>query len=152
MLFLFIKYIHILSAIAAVGANITYGIWIARASREPKELPFILRNIQFIDRRVANPCYGLLLLTGVLMALLAPISLTTPWLLSALILYVTAALLGIFAYAPVMRRQIQLLDSEGFNSPAYQVAEKRSRMIGILVTADVLLILLLMVVKPAPWG
>ena len=35
MFFLIIKWIHVLSAITAVGANITYGIWMARASVEP---------------------------------------------------------------------------------------------------------------------
>ena len=114
MLFLIIKWIHVLSAITAVGANITYGIWIARASKEPSFLPFVLRNIKFIDDRVANPCYGLLLLTGLTMAFLAPIPLTTPWLLSGLTLYVIAGLLGAFAYTPIVKRQIQLLDSEGF--------------------------------------
>src|SRR5262245_64759198 len=82
MLFSLIKWIHVLSAITAVGANITYGIWIARASREPKVLPFVLRNIKLIDDRLANPAYGLLLLTGLAMAFLGPIPLTTPWLLT----------------------------------------------------------------------
>ncbi len=114
MLFSLVKWIHVLSAITAVGANFTYGIWIAKASREPKVLPFVLRNIQLIDRKVANPCYGLLLATGLTMAFLSPIPLVTPWLLTALVLYVIAALLGVFAYAPVVRRQIQALDREGF--------------------------------------
>jgi len=95
----------------------------ARASREPKELPFILRKYPVHCRRVAIPVYGLFSVTGCLWPCFAPICADNSWLLSALVLYVTAALLGIFAYAPVMRRQIQLLDSEGFNSPAYLAAE-----------------------------
>ena len=152
MLFLLVKWIHVLSAITAVGANITYGIWIAQASREPKTLPFVLRNIKLIDSRVANPCYGLLLITGLTMAFILPIPLTTPWLLTALILYVIAALLGIVLYAPVAKRQAQLLESEGFDSPNYQAAAKRGRRLGILVAADVTIIVFLMVVKPALWG
>jgi uncharacterized membrane protein len=149
MFFLIIKWIHVLSAITAVGANITYGIWIARASRETSFLPFVLRNIHWIDSRVANPCYGLLLLTGLTMALIVPISLTTPWLLTALVLYVIAALLGILFYAPVVRQQIQLLESQGFDSPDYQAAAGRARLMGILVGVDVIIIVFLMVVKPA---
>ncbi len=152
MLFLVIKWIHVLSAITAVGASISYWIWIARASREPKEMAFVLRNIQFIERRLANPCYGLLLITGVVMLFLTPIPLTTPWLLSALVLYVTAALMGVVAYAPAIRNQIQVLELKGFKSPDYPAAAKRSRLIGLLVTADVILIIFLMVVKPVPWG
>jgi uncharacterized membrane protein len=152
MLFSIIKWIHVLAAITAVGANITYGMWIAQASRQPKVLPFVLRNIHWIDSRVANPCYALLLLTGLTMAFTVPIPLTAPWLLTALILYILAALLGIIAYAPVVRRQIQLLESKGFDSPDYQAVAKRSTLFGILVTVDVILIVFLMVVKPALWG
>ena len=152
MLFLIIKWIHVLAAITAVGANITYGIWIGRASKEPNFLPFVLRNIKFIDDRVANPCYGLLLLTGLAMAFLAPIPLKTPWLLSGLTLYVIAGLLGAFGYTPIVKRQIQLLDSEGFKSPNYQAVADRARLLGILVGVDVIIIVFLMVVKPALWG
>jgi uncharacterized membrane protein len=152
MFFLVVKWIHVLAAITAVGANITYGMWIAQASRQAKVLPFVLRNIHWIDSRVANPCYGLLLLTGLTMAFILPIPLTTPWLLTALILYILAAVLGIVAYAPAVRRQIQLLETKGFDSPDYQAVARRSTLFGILVTVDVILIVFLMVVKPALWG
>ncbi len=152
MLFLLIKWIHVLAAITAVGANITYGIWIARASREPKVLPFVLRNIKLIDDRVANPCYGLLLLTGLTMAFVVPIPLTTPWLLTALVLYVMTTLLGIVGFVPVFKRQIQLLDSEGVDSPNYQAMAKQGRVLGIATGIDVIIIVFLMVVKPALWG
>ena len=149
MWILWVKWVHVLAAIAAVGANITYGIWISQASRDPKVLPFVLRNIHVIDRRVANPGYALLLITGVAMALALPIPFTTPWLLTALILYGLAALLGAAFYAPVVRKQIQILEREGFESPAYQAVAKRSTLLGILVTLDVVIIVFLMVVKPA---
>ncbi len=152
MLFLIVKWIHVLAAITAVGANLTYGMWIAQASRQPKVLPFVLRSIHWIDSRVANPCYVLLLLTGLFMAFTVPIPLTAPWLLTALILYILAALLGILAYAPLVRRQTQLLETKGFDSPDYQAVARRSTWFGILVTVDVVIIVFLMVVKPALWG
>ena len=149
MFFLLVKWIHILSAITAVGANITYGIWIAQASRQPKVLPFVLRNIHLIDSRVANPCYGLLLITGLTMAFTAPIPLTTPWLVTALVLYVAAALVGIVLYAPIVRQQISVLEADGFDAPAYQAIARRSTWMGAAVTLDVIAIVFLMVVKPA---
>ena len=152
MLFLIVKWIHILAAITAVGANITYGIWIARASREPKVLPFVIRNIKFIDDRVANPCYGLLLLSGLTMAYLAPIPLKTPWLLAGLTLYVITGLLGAFGYTPIVKEQIQVLDSDGFDSPKYQAIASRARLLGIIVGIIVIVIVFLMVVKPTLWG
>ncbi len=152
MLFLLVKWVHVLAAITAVGANITYGIWMSRASAEPKMLPFVLRNIRWIDRRVANPCYALLLITGLIMAFTLPIPLTTPWLLSALVLYVAVALFGVFAYAPLTRRQVQLLESDGFEAPAYRHVAGASTRIGLLVTLIVVIIVFLMVVKPPLWS
>jgi uncharacterized membrane protein len=152
MWFGLLKWLHILAAITAVGANFTYGIWIARASKEPQVLPFVLRNISVIDRRVANPCYVLLLLTGVGMALAVRIPLTTPWLLTALILYVLSALLGILAYAPVTRKRREILEKEGFDSPAYRAIAQQGTRLGIAVTLDVVIIVFLMVVKPVLWG
>jgi uncharacterized membrane protein len=84
MLYLYLKWLHVLSAILAVGANTTYGIWLARASQNPDNLPFTLKSIKMLDDRVANPAYGLLLLTGLGMAFAAPLPLTTPWLLTGL--------------------------------------------------------------------
>ncbi|HTP02307.1 MAG TPA: DUF2269 family protein [Anaerolineales bacterium] len=152
MLFLLIKWVHVLSAIAAVGANITYAIWIVRASREPSVLPFTLRTIKLIDDRVANPLYALLLLTGLTMAFMVPIPLTTPWLATALVLYAITTLLGLVAFVPVFRRQIDLLDSEGFESPKYQAVARQARVLGIVVGVIVVAITYLMVVKPPLWG
>src|SRR5512135_2713260 len=125
MLFLLVKWIHVLSAITAVGANITYGIWMTRAAREPGALPFVLHNIKLIDDRVANPLYALLLLTGLTMAFILPIPLTTPWLLTALILYAISGLLGLVVFVPLFRRQIEVLESEGFQSPKYTAAARQ---------------------------
>jgi uncharacterized membrane protein len=152
MLFLILKWIHVLAAMVAVGANATYSIWIARASREPKALPFILQNISYIDRRVVNPCYAVQLATGLVMAFTIHIPIITPWLLTSMILYAIAALIGIFAYAPLSRRQRQILETDGFDSPAYIAIARRGRLLGISVMLDVLIIVFLMVVKPPLWN
>ncbi|MCI0580420.1 MAG: DUF2269 domain-containing protein, partial [Chloroflexi bacterium] len=139
-------------AIVAVGANVTYGIWIGRASRNPEVLPFTLRGIKLIDDRLANPAYGLLLITGLLMAFTAQLPLTTPWLLTALILYGIVLLVGLLGYTPALRRQIQMLDSEGFGSPNYQALARRGTILGISLAVLVVVIVFLMVVKPELWG
>ena len=152
MLFLLVKWIHVLSAITAVGANATYGIWISRARREPAVLPFVLHSIKLIDDRVANPLYALLLLTGLTMAFIIPIPLNTPWLMTALILYAIATILGMAVFVPIFRRQIQLTEREGIESPRYQAAARQGMVLGLIVGLDVLVIIFLMVVKPALWA
>jgi uncharacterized membrane protein len=148
MMFLLLKWLHILAAIVAVGANVTYGLWIARASRDPKALPFTLRGIKLIDDRIANPAYGVLLITGLAMAHAGGFSIKAPWLLTSLVLYVFVAAIGLFGYSPNLRRQIQSLDGEGFQSPNYQALARREKMLGAVLGVLVMAIVFLMVVKP----
>ncbi len=151
-LFSILKTLHILFAIAAVGANFTYRAMLARAARQPDTLVFTLQTIRFLDRRLANPAYSLLLLTGLAMAFTIPVPLTTPWVLSALILYALVALLGSIVFAPVFRRQIELAGREGPQGQAYQAASRQGQVLGIAVTLIVVVIVILMVTKPALWG
>lgn len=152
MLYLLLKWLHVLAAIVAVGANITYGVWLALASRQPDALPFTLRGIKLIDDRLANPAYGLLLVTGLVMVFTGRLPLTTPWLLAALVLYGLVALIGLFGFTPALSRQIRLLDSEGVQSPGYRAAARRAITMGGILAVLVIVIIYLMVMKPALWG
>ncbi|MEW5757325.1 MAG: DUF2269 family protein [Pseudomonadota bacterium] len=152
MSYLLLKWLHVLAAIVAVGANVTYGIWLLHASRNSEALPFTLRGIKLIDDRIASPAYGLLLVTGLVMVFIVKLPLTTPWLMTALVLYVLAVLVGLLGYTPTLRRQIQLLDREGFQSPRYQALARRGAMLGVVLAVLVMVIVFLMVVKPGLWG
>lgn len=151
MFFLLLKWVHVLAAIVALGANITYSIWLGRAQRQPDVLPFTLHTVRLIDRRLANPGYGVLLLTGLAMAYVLPLPLTTPWLLTVIILYVAVALIGFLVYAPTVRRQVLSLESKGISSPGYQAATRQANILGLITTLVVVAIVFLMVVKPGLW-
>lgn len=148
MLFTTVKFVHILLAIAAVGFNASYGIWTQRASRSPEHLGFALRGVKFMDDRVANPAYGLLLLSGLTMAFVGRIPLTTFWISAALVLWVVAIAIGLFLYTPTLRRQIEALEKSGPESPEYRALDRRGRVVGISVSVVVLAILVMMVFKP----
>jgi uncharacterized membrane protein len=148
----FLKWLHVLSAVIAVGSNATYGIWIALASRDAKALPFTLRTIKIIDDRLANPAYGVLLITGLAMAFFLPVPLTTPWLLTALVLFVIMGALAAFGYTPTLKNQIRLIEEKGPASPEFEAASKRGRLLGMILGLFAVAILFLMVVKPALWG
>lgn len=148
MLFLVIKWIHVLSAIVAIGSNVTYGFWLSRAKNDPQYLPFALTTIRVMDNALANRAYGLLFLTGAIMVYLARLYLTTPWLLIALVLYFSVVLLGLLVFAPNLRRQISLLQSEGPESPAFQALSRQGNQIGFLVIGITVVIVFLMVVRP----
>jgi uncharacterized membrane protein len=138
----------VLLAIVAVGANATFGIWLARAAREPEHTAYALRGVKFIDDRVANPAYALLLVTGLSMVIVGNLDLTTFWLATALGLYVLAVVLGLFVVTPSFRRQVATLEAEGPASPAYLALSRRARLLGMGLALDVVVIVFLMVTKP----
>ncbi len=150
--YLFLKYIHVLLAIVAVGANATYGIWMAMGAREPQHLRVILQGIRFLDQRVANPAYGLLVVTGLVMVAVGEIRLTTPWVTAALVVYIVAAILGVRGFSPALRRQIQTVESPGPQSEQYRRAANGASSLGLVFIVLVLVIVFLMVAKPALWG
>ncbi|MCC7009571.1 MAG: DUF2269 family protein [Acidobacteria bacterium] len=152
MLYLLIKWLHVLAAITALGTNITYGLWIVRASRDPGVLPFTLRTIKVLDDRVANPAYGVLLVTGLAMMWVADLPFHTPWLEGSLALYAAMFLLAVFGYTPTLKRQIAALERHGIGSSEYRALAARGRLLGALLGVIVITIVLLMVVKPVLWG
>jgi uncharacterized membrane protein len=147
-MYTFVKFLHVLFAIVAVGFNASYGVWLARAAREPEHQGHVLRGIKVLDDRFANPAYGLLLVTGLVMVWVGDLSLTQFWLATALGLYVLAVLLGLLVYTPTLRNQIRVLDSEGAASPTFQVLSKRGTIVGLVLAVDVVIIVFLMVTKP----
>jgi uncharacterized membrane protein len=109
--YLLLKFIHVAAAITAVGANITYSVWNVRAQQDAAHLGFALKGIQFLDNRIANPAYGLVLVTGLLMVFVGHWSITALWIVAALVLYVVVAVVGVAVYSPVLKSQIRLADA-----------------------------------------
>jgi uncharacterized membrane protein len=142
-----LKIVHILSAIVAVGANVTYAFWLRWADRDRDRLQFALDGIGRLDRRVANPAYVLLLLTGVGMVLTGVYRFEAFWVSASILLYVLVAVIGIRLYAPTVRRQREEAARDPA-SPAYAAVERRSTMLGGLTLAIVVVIVILMVAKP----
>lgn len=146
---LVLKFIHIAAAITAVGANITYGVWNARAQSNPAHLGFALKGIQFLDDRIANPAYGVLLLTGALLLIVGRWSITSLWIIIALVLFAAVAVLGFGVFTPLLRNLIRLVDAGDTTSPEFQRLSRRNRTLGPILGLIVLVILAMMVFKPS---
>src|SRR6266849_1974821 len=148
MTFLIVKYIHIIAAITAVGLNISYAVWIIRAQREQAHTAFALKGIKFLDDRIANPAYGVLLLSGLLMVVLLPIPITTLWIVIALVLYAVMLVVAITQYTPTLRNQIKLAEAGDTTSAEFTRLAKRGQILGQTLAVIVLVILAMMVFKP----
>jgi uncharacterized membrane protein len=146
-LVLLLKLIHVLAAITAVGANLTFSFWLRYAGRDRDRLVWTLHGIRRLDRRIANPAYVVVLVTGVLMVAGGVFSFQAGWIVAALAIYVAVVVVGIGLYAPALRRQIAEAEADP-ESVAYGTAARRSNLLGVVTTAAVLVIVWLMVTKP----
>jgi uncharacterized membrane protein len=143
-----VLYLHVLSAIVAVGSNATYAVWFARGAIAREHLLFALRGVAFIDGRVANPAYVLLLLTGAAMVVMSGRPWNEPWIVAALVLYALLAIVGIAFYTPALKREIAAVERGGPDDPGYAPAAARQNAVAALLLLFALVILYLMVFRP----
>jgi len=152
MLFVVLKFVHILSAILAIGFNAAYGLILGRARRGAKdgrEMAFALKTVKVMDDRVANPCYALLGVTGVSMVILQGYSWSYKWIHTSLALLVVVAVLGLAFYTPTLRRQIEILETRGTADPEFARLSTRGAILGGILGVLVIVIVALMVYKPS---
>jgi uncharacterized membrane protein len=143
-----LKLVHVVAAIVAVGTNVTYFLWLRRVRDEPAHDAFVLRGLQALDRRLANPAYIVLPLTGIVMVLVGDLGFSTFWIAAAIVLYIAlGAFAGVF-FSPALRRQMELAQSGGPRTAAYRQASQRTTLTGGITMVLVALIVYLMVLKP----
>ena len=149
-LYQILKFIHVFSAIIAVGFNFSYIVWLVRGKMETQHLLFSLKGIKLMDDRVANPCYGLALITGFAMTYVAGYNiLEVPWILYPLILFGIMGILAFGFYSPTLKQQIKIVEEFGGDSPQYKTVEKKQMVIGVMLFILAVAVVAIMVIKPA---
>ena len=147
MEFPLLKLIHVVSAIIAVGANVTYTFWLARAHRDQDHVVFVIETIRALDRQIAIPAYVILFVTGVAMAVRGPYSLTSGWIAAAIGLYLVTFVIGIAAFGPNVRRQLVEARRDP-SSQAYADVARANHHLTLVTLGLVGAIVVLMVTKP----
>ncbi len=109
----------------------------------------MLRTIKVIDDRVANPCYLLLLLTGLTLQAVGHWGLQRHWISAAIILYVALLIVGLVFYTPALTRQVEAIEVEGAQSVHYKAAAARATIFGVATLPIILAIVFMMAVKPS---
>jgi uncharacterized membrane protein len=143
-----LKFLHVLSAIVAVGFNLSYGLWLGRAPKEPQHAPSMLAGVKALDDRFATPAYILLLLTGLGMVFEADIPFSTFWIWASLVLYGAVVVGGVLLFTPTLRRQLALADGGNVQTEDYRQVAVRGGVGGGVVNLLVVVIVFLMVTKP----
>jgi uncharacterized membrane protein len=152
MLYPIVKWIHILCAIVSLGANLTYFPWFVRVARNREALVFTLGTIRILDNWIANPAYVLAYITGeIMMRVGGHIRYSTPWMTVSLILYATISILGLFVYAPLLKKQQKLAETVGPDDINYQRVSRNGIILGTVIVILTIGITFLMVNRPQLW-
>ena len=143
-------YLHVLSAIAAMGASLTFIFWTVRSVREPQARSAILGTLSLIERAFVMPAYTVVLVTGIVLWL-TQYDVATPWIELSLVFYVIlSAIVGFHIMG--IKKQIALAADGQDESDEYAKVDRRGRILRILHIAFALAILYLMQFKPELWG
>ena len=153
----FLLVLHVLGAVVALGFSLSYGLWVRRGEVDGVQgRAFALRTISWIDRRITTPAFVAQLVTGLLLVATIDWSLLRrAWLEVSLAIYVLLVALAITVYAPAFRRQREVAEAIAAgqaDESAYAAAASRSTTWGVVVTVLTLVIVVLMVWKPALWN
>src|SRR5918996_2519069 len=131
-----LKLVHVLSAITAVGTNVTYFVWLSRTRKHPQQAPYVLPGLKTLDARLANPAYIVLPITGILMVLDADLGFSTFWIGTAIGLYVVLAVIAGAFFSPALRRQVDLAAAAAEPS-TYDQAARWTTLAGIVTMLPV---------------
>lgn len=147
MAYLLLKFVHVFAAIIAVGTNVTYFFWVRQAQTAGPPSDTLLEGIQALDRRLANPAYVVLPVTGIIMVLIGDLGFTTFWIATAIGVYIAMGAFAGLAFSPALRRQVELARS---HAPAadYEAAARRTFATRAITMLLIVVIVFLMVVKP----
>jgi uncharacterized membrane protein len=145
--------IHILAAIAAFGANISYFVWTRMALNNPSGRAYTLKTISLMERRYVNPSYLVVGITGLALVDRSRVwDFTTPWVLVSMVIFLAVTAIGGALYAPLLRRQIALAEEGDPDSEEYRRLDRKGNIFGLMIAALVVFLIYMMVFHPKFWG
>ena len=143
--------LHILSALVAVGATVSYFFWMRRALIVPESRKFTLETLRMLELKLVSPAYVILFLTGLGLIDRASWGWSTPWLELSFLLFI--ALMGLAGFhIRLIKRQIILTEDASSNTSEYNAAHARGRMLMSAKVVVITALVYLMVFKPPLWG
>jgi uncharacterized membrane protein len=76
---------------------------------------------------------------------------STPWMTAALTLRVIVSVLGLFVYAPMLKKQQKLAETIGADDANYQRVSRNGIILGTVIVILIIGITFLMVIRPQLW-
>lgn len=155
MLYLCLKYLHIIAAIFLFGFGMGSYLYLIAASRtrNPQVIAHVARMVVSFDTWITTPAGFVQIITGYLLMRLSGLSMSTEWVLTSLIIFLCVGSL----WLPVLLLQKRLCvmalsaSETGANlDEQYQAVYRQWFWMGVLGFAGMFVIVLMMVTKMTP--
>lgn len=163
--FTLFRFLHILAAIIAFGPSFVFPILGSLSSKEPMHGNFALRVGAAIEDRLVIPFALTMPVSGVLMIVTAngAVQWARFWFLLAVALYLIAMFIAVFIQRGIVHKMIHMTAQMGAPSaalaagpgaapagppPEFLALVKRSQMNGMILTALLVVIVILMIFRP----
>lgn len=144
--YVWLKFLHILIAIIALGTSAGLGIVMEFYGDHPIHGLFVLRAVKRLVILVVIPGYLFMVVTGLWLTHLSW-SFTFRWIQAALILWVLGAVTFAVSLVP-LHKQIALFETNGPTSASYKRVSLVGRFFGGTSGLIIVIIVYLMVAKP----
>ncbi|WP_311881164.1 MULTISPECIES: DUF2269 domain-containing protein [unclassified Pseudomonas] len=155
MLYLCLKYLHIIAAIFLFGFGMGSYLYLIAASRtgNPQVIAHVARMVVRFDTWITTPAGFVQIITGYLLMRLSGLSMSNEWVLTSLIIFFCVGSL----WLPVLLLQKRLYvmassagEAGGSLDEQYQGVYRQWFWMGVLGFAGMFVIVLMMVTKMTP--
>ncbi|WP_445178240.1 DUF2269 family protein [Pseudomonas sp. McL0111] len=156
MLYLSLKYIHIIAAIFLFGFGMGSYLYLIAASRtgNPQVIAHVAKMVIRFDTWITTPAGFIQILSGGLMVKVADMPMTTDWVMTSLIIYLCIGTI----WLPVLRLQTRLHALSSAAAASGQGLDDEYRSVylkwfwmGVVGFSGMFVIVLVMVMKMTPW-
>ena len=156
MLYLSLKYIHIIAAIFLFGFGMGSYLYLIAASRtaNPQVIAHVARMVVQFDTWITTPAGVIQIITGFVLVKLAGLGLTTEWVLTSLIIFLCVGALWLPVLVLQKRLQQMALSAVEMSralGDGYRGVYRQWFWMGVLGFSGMFVIVLIMVTKMTPW-
>jgi len=156
MLYLCLKYIHIIAAVLLFGFGMGSYLYLIAASRtaNPQVIAHVTRTVVQFDTWITTPAGFVQITTGYLLVKLAGLPLTTEWVLTSLIIFLCVGALWLPVL--VLQKRLYVMASSAVEAAKalddqYLPVYRRWFWLGICGFSGMFVIVMIMVTKMTPW-
>ena len=156
MLYLGLKYIHIIAAIFLFGFGMGSYLYLIAASRtaNPQVIAQVARMVVQFDTWITTPAGFIQIITGFLLIKLAGLPLTTEWVLTSLIIFLCVGALWLPVL--VLQKRLQQMASRAVETDTvlddgFRGVYRQWFWLGVFGFLGMFVIVMIMVTKMTPW-